>query len=333
MLQAALQVVGGKHAGELISLSSKKYLIGREEDCHLRPNSELVSRHHCAFTIDDYTVRLRDLGSTNGTYVNGERLRGEKQLADGDKVAIGNLTFELKLGEQTAPTSGDGSSTEQKSIHLPGETLEISSEETAYEIPTAPSETAADVQTSSAEEHVASEESAPVAETVATPSATQQAPTQQPVHDPAAQYQQQPQPGMPGQAPMYPYPQQPMGYFQQPMGFPPQPGYYPPQYPQQPMAYPPQMMPGQPIPAQFQPQPAVEPPAAEVESPSSTEIPEVRLPDPSETGADKSVPNASNETSEEADATPSPPSDEKKPSEHAADIIRQHMNRRPQIGE
>ena len=63
MLQSVLKVVGGKHEGKTIPLM-KKFIVGREEDCHLRPNSDLVSRHHCVFTMDDYTLRLRDLGST-----------------------------------------------------------------------------------------------------------------------------------------------------------------------------------------------------------------------------------------------------------------------------
>ena len=48
MLQAKLKVVGGRHHGKIIPLATRKFLIGREQDCHLRPNSELVSRHHCA---------------------------------------------------------------------------------------------------------------------------------------------------------------------------------------------------------------------------------------------------------------------------------------------
>jgi pSer/pThr/pTyr-binding forkhead associated (FHA) protein len=76
MLQAVLRVLSGRQNGAFIPLPVGKFLIGREEDCQLRPNSELVSRHHCVFTNDDFTLRLRDLGSTNGTFVNGERLRG-----------------------------------------------------------------------------------------------------------------------------------------------------------------------------------------------------------------------------------------------------------------
>ncbi|HVW01202.1 MAG TPA: FHA domain-containing protein, partial [Planctomycetaceae bacterium] len=95
-MQVELVVVEGKQQGAVIPVRNK-FLIGREEDCQLRPNSELVSRHHCVFTIDDYTVRLRDLGSTNGTYVNEERTNGLVVLKSGDRIRIGKLVFELRI--------------------------------------------------------------------------------------------------------------------------------------------------------------------------------------------------------------------------------------------
>src|SRR4051812_5211229 len=98
MLRAELKILGGKHQGKLIPLSTKKFLVGREQDCHLRPNSELVSRHHCVFSVDDYVVRLRDLGSVNGTSVNGTQLRGEVILKPGDKITIGKLELEMVIG-------------------------------------------------------------------------------------------------------------------------------------------------------------------------------------------------------------------------------------------
>ncbi len=97
MVSAELKVVGGKHVGQVIPLNRRKFLIGREQDCQLRPNSDMVSRHHCVFSVDDYSVRLRDLGSTNGTLVNGERIRRDVVLVAGDKIIIGNLEFELVI--------------------------------------------------------------------------------------------------------------------------------------------------------------------------------------------------------------------------------------------
>lgn len=99
-MQAELKVVEGKQQGAVIPLNRKKFLIGREEDCQLRPNSDLVSRHHCVFTLDDFTVRLRDLGSTNGTFVNGQRATGQVVLHDGDEIKIGKLVFQIAIWNQ-----------------------------------------------------------------------------------------------------------------------------------------------------------------------------------------------------------------------------------------
>ena len=92
MLTVELKVLEGRQQGKTIPLNVRQFLIGREEDCHLRPNSDLVSRHHCVFTVDDFTVRLRDLGSTNGTFVNGQPVR-RVALADGTRVTLGRTTL------------------------------------------------------------------------------------------------------------------------------------------------------------------------------------------------------------------------------------------------
>lgn len=96
-MHVALKVIEGKQAGTLIPLNRNKFLIGREEDCQLRPNSDLVSRHHCVFSTDDFTVRIRDLGSTNGTYVNNQRITGQVVLKQGDQIRIGKLAFEIQI--------------------------------------------------------------------------------------------------------------------------------------------------------------------------------------------------------------------------------------------
>src|SRR5882762_2636141 len=99
MHQVELKVLEGRQQGKTIPLNVRQFLIGREQDCHLRPNSDLVSRHHCVFTLDDFALRLRDLGSTNGTIVNGERIQGQVVLKAGDQVSVGKLSFEIVIKE------------------------------------------------------------------------------------------------------------------------------------------------------------------------------------------------------------------------------------------
>jgi predicted component of type VI protein secretion system len=93
-----LSIVSGPHAGETIEIKRGKLLVGREEDCQLRPDSEFVSRHHCVVLLDEYTLRVRDLGSKNGTFVNGHRIgAGERILLHGDMLAIGEMMCQVDL--------------------------------------------------------------------------------------------------------------------------------------------------------------------------------------------------------------------------------------------
>jgi predicted component of type VI protein secretion system len=106
-----LHVVEGKNAGQDIPVAGKKYLIGRAEDCHLRPGSELISRHHCVLLIEDGYLGVRDFGSKNGTYVNQERVVGERELKAGDRLTVGQLVFEIRiehgLAAKKRPPVGD----------------------------------------------------------------------------------------------------------------------------------------------------------------------------------------------------------------------------------
>jgi pSer/pThr/pTyr-binding forkhead associated (FHA) protein len=112
-----LRIVNGPLAGQVIVLTGKQFLIGREHDCDLRPDSELVSRHHCVIRRDDFTVRIRDLGSRNGTYVNGHRIQGEVVLGHDDTLFIGDLTLQVQMGTpQIARPFGNAAS--QETVNL-----------------------------------------------------------------------------------------------------------------------------------------------------------------------------------------------------------------------
>jgi hypothetical protein len=92
-----LQIVTGNCCGQRIRLNFNRFLIGAERDCDLRPVSPLLSRHHCVFKKDEYSLRIRDLGSTNGTFVNGRRIFTEAILKPGDEVRIADVTFHVHL--------------------------------------------------------------------------------------------------------------------------------------------------------------------------------------------------------------------------------------------
>jgi pSer/pThr/pTyr-binding forkhead associated (FHA) protein len=94
-MDLTLKVLTGRNAGQVVRVPVPKFLIGRSDDCHLRPHSDLISRHHCAILIDNGVVAIRDFNSRNGTFVNGEKVVGQTTLKTGDKVSVGQLVFEI----------------------------------------------------------------------------------------------------------------------------------------------------------------------------------------------------------------------------------------------
>ena len=96
-MEVKLIVVHGKHAGQEIAIPIRKFFIGRAEDCHLRPHSDLISRHHCVILVEEGFVAVRDFNSKNGTCVNGQRISGETELKSGDHLKVGQIEFEVQI--------------------------------------------------------------------------------------------------------------------------------------------------------------------------------------------------------------------------------------------
>lgn len=82
-----------------ILLSSEEFLIGRGADCNLRLRSSDISRHHCLIRVGKEEVTLNDLGSANGTLVNGQRIRCPTILKSGDELHVGSARFVVDLGD------------------------------------------------------------------------------------------------------------------------------------------------------------------------------------------------------------------------------------------
>lgn len=87
----------GKLQNQTIPVRPQGFLIGRSTGCHLRATSHLVSRHHCLLGADADRAFVRDLGSRNGTQVNGQSVNGETMLGDGDQLQVGPLLFEVRV--------------------------------------------------------------------------------------------------------------------------------------------------------------------------------------------------------------------------------------------
>lgn len=97
MLKVLLIVVQGKPEGKTIPVTGPVFRIGRGLECHLRPNSEEVSRNHSEITLTDTEAVVRDLGSRNGTRVNGKLLTGSHTLKSGELLQVGPLTFAIAI--------------------------------------------------------------------------------------------------------------------------------------------------------------------------------------------------------------------------------------------
>lgn len=92
-MKVELVVLQNGVEGKRIAMTMPAFRIGRGETCHLRPNSERVSREHAEFTLKDALFQVKDLGSRNGTLVNGKPIEETTTLARGDQVTVGPLTF------------------------------------------------------------------------------------------------------------------------------------------------------------------------------------------------------------------------------------------------
>jgi pSer/pThr/pTyr-binding forkhead associated (FHA) protein len=92
-----LVVLQGEHQGREIPLPETIFLIGRDDQCHLRPHCPRVSRKHCAIATWAGKVRVRDLQSRNGTYLNGERIQGEAVVRNGDQLRVGTQLFAFQI--------------------------------------------------------------------------------------------------------------------------------------------------------------------------------------------------------------------------------------------
>ncbi|MFO0850064.1 MAG: FHA domain-containing protein [Gemmataceae bacterium] len=80
--------------GPSILLDKPVILFGRHEECDVQLNSKKVSRRHCCVAqVSDYLV-VRDLGSTNGVRVNGQKVV-EGKLLPGDELVIGNFKYQV----------------------------------------------------------------------------------------------------------------------------------------------------------------------------------------------------------------------------------------------
>ena len=96
MMDVNLVLLKKNNSQKAFSLSSSITVIGRRHDCDLRIPLMSISRRHCQFNRDEGVLKIRDLGSRNGTYVNGKRI-DEAVIRAGDYIEVGPLKFVLQI--------------------------------------------------------------------------------------------------------------------------------------------------------------------------------------------------------------------------------------------
>jgi len=101
-MQIRLIVERGSRTRSVYVVKGPDMVIGRQSGCHLRIPSGAVSRRHCLLTLVHDGLLVRDLGSANGTIVNGREIRGEQELRPGDRLQVGPVTFLVELAEAPA---------------------------------------------------------------------------------------------------------------------------------------------------------------------------------------------------------------------------------------
>ena len=98
-----LLVVRGRSASEIIKLEEGVTIVGRHDECHLKIKSSQVSRQHCHLFEKKGLLLVKDLGSANGTYVNGKRVKEQQVLEPGDELTIGDVQLRVeKIGQPSA---------------------------------------------------------------------------------------------------------------------------------------------------------------------------------------------------------------------------------------
>lgn len=99
MKRSSAQLVGDDDA---YPLAEGENIIGRDEDCSVRIDISGVSRRHAKLTVSEEHTLLEDLESTQGTWLNGQRIYAPVEVREGDQIAIGRATLTFRTAPPNA---------------------------------------------------------------------------------------------------------------------------------------------------------------------------------------------------------------------------------------
>ncbi|QDT52874.1 FHA domain protein [Caulifigura coniformis] len=98
----SLTVQSGKHAGKKVKLQPGEVIVGRDEAARLRIASSDVSRQHCKLVVTEDSITVVELGSRNGTFIDGVPIHRSHVLDPGSTLTVGPMTFRLEGGTPPA---------------------------------------------------------------------------------------------------------------------------------------------------------------------------------------------------------------------------------------
>jgi hypothetical protein len=110
------EVQTGKYKGKRLKLADGQFVIGRDEDVTLRISSAEVSRRHCIIHVSGKDVKIEDLDSRNGTFVDGFPIKGTVPLAPDSVLTVGPMMFTLL--DSAAKPAGKKTSKKEKDTSL-----------------------------------------------------------------------------------------------------------------------------------------------------------------------------------------------------------------------
>jgi len=108
-----LRFISGKYqGGEFPIVPDKQIVVGRSSDLDMVLVEDMVSRKHARIAMQQDQIWIEDLGSTNGTFVNGEKIK-RARLKEGDRVLIGTSILKVIAGDATSPAARDEAQVKQ----------------------------------------------------------------------------------------------------------------------------------------------------------------------------------------------------------------------------
>ena len=106
--EPTLVVIAGRRSGQRLAVPAGETTIGRDAASELVFDDEGVSRHHAMLVRAAHTVTIEDVGSTNGTWVNGEAVSSARELRPGDRIQLGTALLEVAGAQTGAPAAPVG---------------------------------------------------------------------------------------------------------------------------------------------------------------------------------------------------------------------------------